>query len=278
MKRKDFGQLIKALRKEKRHNQYEMANYCWISEAMASRLEQGKARIDDIMLSNLASYFQLTTGERREFFSAAVDFPSGELSLVSASELKPKLRSVASRSELPCFVANQYGDVLYINDMLFMLLELNDELVEEAANLNMYNLIYMVLHEHYRELMGASSRKQLVDNFVQFREITLQYRATDRFRNIKNTLQKRFDGQFDTYWDITRIDKERARDSVSFDYKYTHRTYGALNYVGSIMPHNVKEGVLYVHNYVPLNKNTRVQFQKIAESTNRAVIELTLWP
>ncbi len=77
MRRDEFGQLIKALRKECRDEdlksltQGEMATQTGFSVRTINRLEAGdetvKLKGDDLL--KLADVLQLTSGERREFFS-----------------------------------------------------------------------------------------------------------------------------------------------------------------------------------------------------------------
>src|SRR6188474_3219904 len=72
MNRKDFGELLSALRQDLDWTQFQLSEYADVDEAVISQIERGvKKFFEPDLLFCLANALQLTTRERREFFLAS---------------------------------------------------------------------------------------------------------------------------------------------------------------------------------------------------------------
>src|SRR6266498_2734333 len=72
MNRKEFGELVAALRQDLNWTQFQLAEYADVDDAVISQIERGvKKFLEPQLLFQLANGFQLTTLERYEFILAA---------------------------------------------------------------------------------------------------------------------------------------------------------------------------------------------------------------
>ena len=68
MNRKEFGQLVSALRQDLDWTQFQLAEFSEVDEAVVSQIERGvKKHFDPDLIFRLANALQFTTLERREF-------------------------------------------------------------------------------------------------------------------------------------------------------------------------------------------------------------------
>ena len=72
MNRRQFGELVAALRQDLGWTQFQLAEYAELDDAVVSQIERGvKKYFEPELLFQLVNAFQLTTLERREFLLAA---------------------------------------------------------------------------------------------------------------------------------------------------------------------------------------------------------------
>src|SRR5688572_12924053 len=80
MKRKQFGELVAALRQDLGWTQFQLAEYAELDDAVVSQIERGvKKHFEPHLLFQLANAFQFTTLERREFLIAASGLDQKEI-------------------------------------------------------------------------------------------------------------------------------------------------------------------------------------------------------
>jgi transcriptional regulator with XRE-family HTH domain len=120
MNRKDFGELVAALRQDLGWTQFQLAEYADLDAAVISQIERGVKRFfEPELLFCLANAFQLTTLERREFIFAAsgldekqiVRQPSGAMAtdVFDAKKILGRMTPRAGRLRLLRFYA-MYSD------------------------------------------------------------------------------------------------------------------------------------------------------------------------
>src|ERR1051326_390338 len=121
MNRREFGQLLSALRSDLDWTQFQLAEIADIDEAVISQIERGvKKFFEPELLFSLANALQLTTLERREFFLAAsgveqrqmVRQPSkGTMTDTShPSKILKDLLKTLEALQAPAFLNDVYGD------------------------------------------------------------------------------------------------------------------------------------------------------------------------
>ena len=129
MERKEFGELVAALRQDLGWTQFELAEYSDVDEAVISQIERGvKRHFEPQLLFQLMKAFQLTTLERREFLLAAsgldqqqmVRQPSAAMStdVFNVQIVLDKMIELTKQVRLPACLADVYGDVIAANHMI----------------------------------------------------------------------------------------------------------------------------------------------------------------
>ena len=184
MNRKEFGQLIAALRKEhfdeegNRLTQAKLAERTQqrdpltpLNETIIGKIERGeRATLDDHTLLSLADTLELTMGERREFFLAATGLD--DVQIVAAHEsteaILASVVQMLSDIQLPALLLDSYLDVIAANGILVKLYDANQldlhSRMSRPAGLNLLNLIFSadlsmkrgkLLHTHLAFLAAA---------------------------------------------------------------------------------------------------------------------------
>src|SRR5918996_682128 len=146
MKRKEFGELIAALRQDLGWTQFQLAEYTEVDVAVISQMERGvKKFFEPPLLFQLANTFQLTTLERREFLLAASGLDQKELvRQPSASTLTDvfnvrktldKMIELTGQVRLPAFLWDVYGDIIAANNIIISLFTVPPEYVEKVSQI-----------------------------------------------------------------------------------------------------------------------------------------------
>lgn len=123
MNRKEFGQLLSALRQDLGWTQFQFAEIVEVDEAVISQIERGvKKRFEPELLFKLANALQLTTLERREFFLAASGLDRKQIVRQASANVRTDVfdvRKVLERMvgltgdiRLPAFLDDVFGDVI----------------------------------------------------------------------------------------------------------------------------------------------------------------------
>src|SRR5512138_2136107 len=144
MNRREFGQLLAALRQDLDWTQFELAEYADVDEAIISQIERGvKKYFEPKLLFGLANALQLTTLERREFLLAAsgldqkqiVRQPSAGMStdVFNVRRVLDKMIELTGQVRLPAFLCDVYGDVIATNNMILSFFKLPPEFAEAAG-------------------------------------------------------------------------------------------------------------------------------------------------
>ena len=136
MPRLEFGSLVGLLRSELGWTQSQLSENAEIDSATLSNIERGaKKHLDPELLLRLANALQLTSLERREFFLASCGLDQKDIvrqpSLATPSdtcnhkELLAKLGGLMAQMYAPAFLADVYGDVVAVNNILLETLQID---------------------------------------------------------------------------------------------------------------------------------------------------------
>ena len=130
MNRKEFGELLAALRQDLGWTQFQLAEYADMDDAVVSQIERGvKKHFEPELLFQLANAFHLTTLERREFLLAAsgldqkqiVRQPSAAMStdVFNVRKILDKMIELTGQVRLPAFLA-MFMEMLLRRIQLFL--------------------------------------------------------------------------------------------------------------------------------------------------------------
>ncbi len=323
---KSFGQLLKTLLKEypsqnlddpdlvdrKGISQAEFARKCGLDKTHPDavfRICQGdqKLGISPKVLEIIADHLPLTQMERKEFFEIANGIPMAKI--FSREETAPlteqektereqnelnKVFDLIRQSCLPTIVADQFLDVLAVNEPLANLYGLKDEARTRAtmADPTGYNLINYILNplHGFFEMIGSTKlgHEVLVSNMQLWRRSILPYRAETYVKDLKHALATHKDrelkGRFKNYWDYAF--EERDLDG-NFERVYNFYHPGLnkrLKYAALLTPEMTGSGELYVVTYIPSNLETfdifggLVDHDYLKTTGKIRIMELAPWP
>lgn len=292
MNRKEFGQLLAALRQDLGWTQFQLAEYANLDIAVVSQIERGVKRFfEPELLFCLANTFQLTTLERREFILAAsgledkqiVRQPSDAIAtdVFNARKILDRMVALTGELRVPAFLTDGYSDVLAANNMMIALYDVPPSIIENASNIpGGFNTMRL---NFSRELLG---RTQVTDNWDSyalkvmrsFREGTLRYRALPYFKYLikvfRNPQEYPF---FDRYWKLVSSmeqDKELNVDHFS----YQHNKFGPLNYIASNTSAITSFGNLFLIHNLPLDEYTEDVFNRLKLQAGLGAARFAPWP
>jgi hypothetical protein len=279
MNRKEFGELVAALRKE--HSDFVGNDLRqWSARTLAERaslpigtveaIEQGVLRkIDSEILIKLADALELTTMERKEFFLASIGLEADAYApKIDPFDLHCFLQTVW-HIPLPAFISDNYGDFVAANHCIIRFLDIPQDFIVRSFNargsdpaaLNFMRVICSPA-SGYRTTLGDGWDANIVRNMLFFRRITFRYRSTDRFRNLWKALMK--DRTFKTYWKDVQY-REDANDSDLELYSYRHaRLKQRVKYIAAVNQLITNDGERYMTTYIPANEAIAKIFEQTA--------------
>jgi transcriptional regulator with XRE-family HTH domain len=292
MNRKEFGELLAALRQDMGWTQSELAEYSDIDDAVISQIERGvKKYFEPELLFCIANALQLTTLERREFLLAAsgldqtqiVRQPSAGMAtdVFNGQKILERMVTLTGEIRLPAFLTDVYNDVIAANYMMVAFYNVPPSMIENAAKIpGGFNTTRL---NFSRDLL---SRTQVTDNWESyalksmrsFRENSLRYRAKPYFKYLMKTFRNPAEYPFfDRYWKLvssTEQDKEVNVDHFS----YYHRDFGPLNYIAATTLAVTSFGNLYLVQNLPLDQHTEDVFNQLKMNAGLGVARFAPWP
>jgi transcriptional regulator with XRE-family HTH domain len=292
MNRKEFGELLAALRQDLGWTQAELAEFSDVDNAVISQIERGvKKYFEPELLFCLANALQLTSLERREFILAASGLDQKQLvrqrsagmstDVFDAQKILERMIGLTGEIRVPAFVTDVYNDVVAANYMMVAFYNVPSSMIETAAGIpGGFNTTRL---NFSRDLL---SRTQVTDNWDNyaiksmrsFRENSLRYRATPYFKYLMRTFRNPAEyPYFDRYWKLvssTEQDKEVNVDHFS----YFHKDYGALNYIAATTLAVTSFGNLYLVQNLPLDQSTEEVFNRLKVTAGLGVARFAPWP
>ena len=292
MNRKQFGELVGALRQDLGWTQFQLAEYAEVDWAIVSQIERGvKKHFDPELLFKLANAFQLTTLERREFLLAAsgleqkeiVRQPSAAMStdVFNIRKTLDKMVELTGQVRLPAFLCDVYSDVIAANNIILPFFRLPAGFVEIADRIPAgYNTTRF---NFGRDLVA---RSHVVDNWDQyainsmrsFRENSLRYRAQPYFKYLMKIFRNQTEYPlFDRYWKMVSS-SEKDKEAMIDYFSYHHNEFGDIKYISSITVSITSFGELFLVQYLPLDGNTSHVFEQLAQQAGPGVTRFAPWP
>lgn len=292
MERKEFGQLVAALRQDMGWTQAQLSEFAKIDEAVLSQIERGvKKYFEPDLLFHLMNALQLTTLERKEFIlessglseSHVVRQPSASVKTdaFDASKALNQMLHLIDEIRLPAYLCDDYGDVLAANHMILDFYKVPASMLESSSKVpGGFNTTRL---NFSKDLVG---RNHIVDNWDAyaikvmrgFRDNTFPCRTKPYFRYLMKAFHNPTEYPlFDRYWKLvssTENDKELNMDYFS----YQHTEYGELKYISSETISITSFGRLHLVKNIPLNENTHQLFDGLLKNVGIGAVRLAPWP
>ena len=292
MKRKDFGELVAALRQDLGWTQSHLAESADIDNAIVSQIERGvKKYFEPSLLFQLANAFQLTTLERREFLLASSGLDQKEMvrqpsaatltDVFNVRKTLAKMIELTGQVRLPAFLWDVYGDIVAANNIIISFFRVPSEFVERAGQSpGGYNVC------RFNFGKDLVARSLVIDNWDQFalnsmrafRENSLRYRAQPYFKYLMKIFRNQNEYPlFDRYWKLVSS-IEQDKEANTDQYAYRHTEFGEIKYISSSVVSITSFGELVFVQYLPLDRNTSQVFEHLAESAGQGATTFAPWP
>jgi transcriptional regulator with XRE-family HTH domain len=292
MKRKQFGELVAALRQDFGWTQFQLAEYAELDNAVISQIERGvKKYFEPELLFNLVNALQLTTLERREFLLAAsglnqkqiVRQPSAAMAtdVFNVQRALEKMIELTGQIRLPAFLGDVYGDIIAANNIISAFFKVPPEFVEQADQIpGGYNTTRFTFG---KELV---SRSRVVDNWDafalssmrSFREHSLRYRAQPYFKYLMKLFRNQNEYPlFERYWKaVSSVEQDKEMNIDSFSFR--HAELGQIEYIAASTASITSFGELFLIQYLPLDETTSQVFERLAQQAGPGVTAFAPWP
>jgi transcriptional regulator with XRE-family HTH domain len=292
MNRKEFGELVSALRQDMDWTQFQLAEYASVDEAVVSQIERGvKKHFEPELLFQLANVFQLTTIERREFFLAASGLDQKQIvrqvsaatttDVFNVRKVLDKMIELTGQVRLPAFLCDVYSDVIAANQTILLFFKVPPAYVEEAAHMpGGYNTARFNFGKDLiaRQLVVDNWDNYALKSMRSFRENSLRYRAKPYFKYLMKTFRNPKEYPlFDRYWKMVSSveqDKEANTDYFSFH----HDEFGDIKYTSSSTISITSFGELFLVQYLPLDAHTSQIFEDLTQQTGPGITQFASWP
>ena len=292
MNRKDFGELLAALRQDMGWTQSQLAEYSDVDDAVISQIERGVKRyFEPSLLFCLANALQLTTLERREFILAAsgldekqiVRQPSAGVAtdVFDAKKILERMVRLTGEIRLPAFLCDVYSDVIAANYIMLAFYNVPPAMIETAATLpGGYNTTRL---NFGHDLVGRNRVLENWDNYAinsmrSFRENSLRYRARPYFKYLMKSFRNPAEYPFfDRVWKLVSA-TEQDKDANVDQFSYYHSEFGPLTYMASITHAVTSFGSLLLIQNLPLDEHTENVFNQLKSQAGLGVARFAPWP
>lgn len=275
MNRKQFGKVVKSLRKEhfdwetnRVWTQKRLADEANLSLDIAEKIEGGKRKIlQGEELQQLASALKLSTLERREFFAIAAEVDMAEIIKEEANDeanFSHVWHHLASTRQ-PAYLFSSLYDLVGINAAMMAFHGLTRESLlkmrESDLGCNVLGLLF-ARNAALRTAMSREWQQIAISNIYQFHFTSLPYRYTKRYGIVTRELRK--------LPDYSRLSMETRLHSQDYfsqlrDFQYTHHLHGPVHYGVSMTSTLTRCGHLYLSTFTAYDKQTDGLFDKFAQ-------------
>ena len=292
MNRREFGQLIAALRQDLDWTQATLAELIEEDEPVVSQIERGvKKHLDPDLLFRLANELKLTTLERKEFFLAASGLDEKQMVRQPAkgtttdtfhpTKILAPLLDTLRALQVPAFLSDVYGDAIAMNQTIANFFHIPASMIGTAGDVpGGYNLMRMTFD---RDLVARSHVVENWDEYAMttmhsYRATTLRYRAKPYFKHLLKTFRDPVVYPlFDRFWKrVTSLESDRNTAADYFNYR--HEEYGMMNYFTLSLITHTAFGELFLAIYQPLDDHTANTFLRIFKEAGNNIIPLSPWP
>ncbi len=301
MNRKEFGKLIAALRRE--HLVLDVQDNYWkpwtrqqfvdecqklnsgfmLDTEALSNIENGRrAILSPEILSLMANVLQLTSGERKEFFLAATGLDEKDVypQYDDTQKTLETLLATMEKIQAPAFIADQYWDILAVNQAIMNVYDMKMENFIEInapaiTKFNMMRILFSPEFDEQKELLGDKWEKFALNSAILFRSSSLRYRATEYFQVLYPALCE-FD-DFRVY--IQRNIK--PKDDYLVDNMFINLDnpkYGSIQTISTSLIAATPFGELQLSTFTPLGQESAKIFTAMCKKGNPVFTLLPNWP
>ena len=278
MIRKNFGQLVAALRSErfdpvigKSWTQQMLAERTGLTSRIIGEIERGeRVKLDADILLALAQAFGLTTLERREFFAAVTEIEDIDASLHRSdpNEILQELIDTFQSVQLPAFIHDPFFDMIAINSLF----KTFHSVPQDAKN---YLSFFFNSNKTTKRLSQQTWHSYAMRNLLQFRYMTLRYRYTDYYQWLFRDLCT--SPYFREIWAQCLYIEDDHHSQVK-TYDYLHQEFGPISYAVTSTSTLTPYGLLYLSVVIPKGQHSWKTVVQLVETCPLYIQRINAWP
>ncbi len=287
MNKKQFGQLIAALRKElldengKQWTQIKLAETTDLSEELIKNLENGrKVNLETDILTKLADVLKLTSGEREQLFLAASGV--GEKDIAQKQHdpeiILGDLINLMEKVQSPAFILDPFADIVASNLVLALFHDFDPNIFQNESTNNpaQYNIMRLAFAPEFdRQRKGIADWDDLSQRMMaMFRVVSFRHRAHPYYQVLlKGLLAYPW---FKKVWREERQPEYRFTDNLWF--RMNHPKFGIINCMSNTVTAITSIGDLKLYTFTPLDDQTLEIFAKMTKLVGTKAYRLPTWP
>jgi transcriptional regulator with XRE-family HTH domain len=290
MNRKSFGKLLAVLRAEVNYTQAELSELVDVDPAVISNIEQGtKKNIEPDLLFKLANVLNLTSLERREFFLASSGMDETQIvrqlggavltDVFNSVKVLHNMDEIIGKLRIPAYLVDIYGEIILANKISLDLFQIPMESFAQAQQVpGGFNALRFIFGEMMRSAIPVGYEDFVLTIMRAFREVSLRYRARPYFQYLMKEFRnpKKYPW-FERAWQkASLVDDDKATTVDSFSFH--HALYGQLSYYATSSVSFTPYGELFLVHYLPVDAQTSVVFERLANTVGTETVHLAPWP
>lgn len=299
MNRREFGELLKALREEhieiaeddRKWTQKKLADEANLTEVVIGTIERGsRATLEEDILLVLAKTLGLTSNERKEFFSAASGVSNQNISRYDHDPRRGLEKMFGFLEELyaPAFLMDSFGDIIALNRYCALLYDIDvDKLLKNSkssqTNFNIITFVFAPEFEEHRAQilkgLGEAEFSQFYFNTINlFRTITFKHRSDPYFEYTLKQMRQKY-RLFRRHWgDVSFNENDRFTDNIFLT--MAHSKFGRVAFLGNSSTAVTTAGDLKLFVFSPRSPETVSILKQILDNLggNEIIQLLPDWP
>jgi transcriptional regulator with XRE-family HTH domain len=290
MDRKEFGQLVVALRKEhideegKQWTQDKLAQVAQLAPEIVGNIERGRrSNLKPEIVMQLAEALNLTSVERRELLLAAQmvsEQPvAHEDNDENAQAVLTRLVQQVEHTLLPAYLLDVYCDILACNNAALSLLGLTPKVLQDRthAPVAAANLMRVIFAPEWQQqaAMGEYWLRYAQYHMALFKQLTLRYRMRPYFTHLIAELRQW--PLFRRYWFQFYNETHDPTLQVANLRRYSH-LWGDVHYITPSLTAHTSQGSLVLMVAVPADATTAHVFAEMGRQTPRQAHQFSSWP
>lgn len=265
MSKAEFGRTVSILRKETRNEfdqpmtQNDLADLARMPLITLQKIEQGRqTNIKPDMALALANALDLTAIPRLNFLLSCLGLGQKDLarSRVKAQQILEDLHAQLLLLQVPAFIANCFGDLIYANSLFFEVLDISPQKLNSGHMLckwNINRLFYSPEFEDLHHMMGAAylpfARRQV---FI-FKALTMKYRSHWYLQKLLPELNHF--PKFKQFWQSSAYQNEEVF-VLTNPFTLNHPRYGGLSFLAAPNQALTEEIDLLLYAFMPADQPT----------------------
>jgi len=288
MNYKEFGKLIKVLRKEqvdpvaaKSWTQKMLADKLNVSLRTVEEVERGtKGNLNPQLLMGVAKVFKLTSMERIKLLGLATSMDESSMvaHTVSAEQMQQYVHTFVCGIQLPFVVYDPLYNMVLCNQPFLQFHGVTEGFLDHAStDPARFNILrfFFAPDSPYLTIRKTIPEEHILSSLQYFRGLSFEHRHAAVYASLLSALH-RYPG-FSKYWEMIKHEERELFFRWQGE-EFQHSILGAVSYIVTTtivlaMPYN-----LYLSIYVPKSKATQQIFTELSFESHESIQHFAHFP